>query len=95
MEMLGPVGPVPMSGTYTGHLSAILAALESLAIMSEPGFFERLNAVAHRLYTGFDGLFEASGVPGHVQGLGARFGIFFGVEEWARGRGIAPGERLF
>ena len=84
MEVLGPVGPVPMSGTYTGHLSAVLAALESLAIMSEPGFYERLNAVAHRLYSGFDGLFEGSGVPGHVQGLGARFGLFFGVHEWAR-----------
>jgi glutamate-1-semialdehyde 2,1-aminomutase len=35
--------------------------------------------VAERLYGGLKALFERHGVPARVQGLGARFGIYFGV----------------
>jgi glutamate-1-semialdehyde 2,1-aminomutase len=80
MEVLGPVGTVVMSGTYTGHLASVAAALAALDVMEEPGFYPTLNAVASRLYLGFDRLFKESGVPGHVQGIGARFGLYFGIE---------------
>ena len=84
MDVLGPVGHVVMSGTYTGQLSSVMAALAALDVMSEPGFYPRLNAVAGRLYSGLDRLFLESGVVGHVQGLGARFGLYFGIAEWVR-----------
>jgi len=81
MDVLGPAGKVVVSGTYTGQLCSVLAAHAALDAMSEPGFYERLNAVAEKLYDGFGRLFAESGVPGHVQGIGARFGMYFGVEE--------------
>lgn len=82
MDVLNPTGHTVVSGTYTGHLCSVMAALEALSIMSQPGFYDRLTTIANRLYAGFDRLFAGSGVPGHVQGLGARFGLYFGVREW-------------
>src|SRR5579862_2363988 len=71
MEVLNPIGHTVVSGTYTGQLPSVLAALTALEIMSEPGFYDHMNGVAERLYRGFDRLFAESGVHGHVQGLGA------------------------
>jgi glutamate-1-semialdehyde 2,1-aminomutase len=80
LDHLGPVGKTVVSGTYTGHLSAVLASLAALDVMSQPGFYPRLNGVANSLYDGISTLFTRHGVPGHVRGIGARFGLYFGVE---------------
>ena len=45
----------------------------------EPGFYDHIHAVAHRLYDGLSAIFRRHGVAGRVQGLGARFGIYFGT----------------
>lgn len=81
MEALNPGGPTVMSGTYTGSLMPVLVALECLAMMQEPGFYERLNGVAQRLYDGMNELFARYHVPGHVRGLGNRFATYFGIED--------------
>ncbi len=47
----------------------------------QPGFYDHIHAVADRLYEGLNELFARHGVAGRVQGLGARFGIYFGVAE--------------
>jgi glutamate-1-semialdehyde 2,1-aminomutase len=83
MSVLAPVGHTMVSGTYTGHLSAVLASLAALDVMSTPGFYDHVNAVAGHLYQGFAELFVRNEVPGHVQGLGARFGVYFGFNERA------------
>lgn len=83
MNVLNPVGKTVVSGTYTGQLCSVLAALAALEEMSAPGFYTRLNATAERLYSGFGDFFERFGVLGHLQGLGARFGLFFGFTETA------------
>ena len=41
-------------------------------------------AVADRLYRGLSDAFARHGVPGRVQGLGIRFGLFFGLEKDVR-----------
>ena len=79
MQVLSPLGPAAHSGTYSGHLFAILAALASLREIMQPGFYDRIFANADRLYGGLTALFTKHGVPARVQGLGARFGIYFGV----------------
>ncbi|MEA2254829.1 MAG: glutamate-semialdehyde -aminomutase, partial [Solirubrobacteraceae bacterium] len=84
MDVLGPVGSVVVSGTYTGQLCSVMAALAALDVMSEPGFYERLNATADRLYCGLDALMAEHGVVGRVQGIGARFGLYFGVSDPVR-----------
>ena len=81
MQALGPHGPVAHSGTYSGHLFAVLAARASLEQVSRPGFYAPIFANAARLYGGLTKLFDAHGVPARVQGLGARFGIYFGVTQ--------------
>lgn len=81
MDTLNPVGGAVMSGTYTGHLAAVLAALAAIEVMSAPGFYDDLNANADFFYAGINSLFGKHGVPGHLQGIGARFGLYFGIEE--------------
>jgi len=84
MRHLSPLGPAAHSGTYSGHLFAVLAALASLDVILQPGFYTGITAVADRLYAGLSDLFASHGVPARVQGLGARFGIYFGVTDEVR-----------
>ena len=84
MRMLSPLGPVAHSGTYTDHLFGILAGLACLTEITRPGFYETLLPVAERLHNGLTALFRIHGVPGRVQGLGCRFGLFFGLEKPVR-----------
>ena len=84
MQLFSPLGPVAHSGTYSGHLFAVLAALGSLAEITQPGFYGRMLATAERLYAGLTELFDSHRIPARVQGLGARFGIYFGVTKEVR-----------
>lgn len=79
MQVLSPLGPAAHSGTYSGHLFAVLAAIASLHEIRQKGFYGPIFANAKRLYEGLARLFDTHGVPARVQGLGARFGIYFGI----------------
>lgn len=81
MNQLAPVGPVAHSGTYTGNLISVKVALASFAEVNKPGFYDHIYAVADRLYGGLNKLFARKGLPARVQGLGARFGMFFGFTD--------------
>ncbi|MSS71135.1 MAG: aminotransferase class III-fold pyridoxal phosphate-dependent enzyme [Candidatus Latescibacteria bacterium] len=81
MEHIAPLGRSAHSGTYNGHLVNVTAALAALEEIASPGFYDPIFAMADRLYAGFTDAFRRTGVKGHIQGLGARFGIFFGIEE--------------
>jgi glutamate-1-semialdehyde 2,1-aminomutase len=81
MQHLAPVGDTAHSGTYSGHLFQLLSVEASIREMSEPGFYERIDALSRRLYDGLSQVFEEAGVTAVVQGLGARFGLIFGVTE--------------
>jgi len=79
MRYLMPHGNCQHSGTYNGHSVAVAAALAAIRAYREPGFYRHISHVAERLGTGINHIFQQSGLPGHVQWLGARFGIYFGV----------------
>ena len=79
MERLMPTGDCQHSGTYNGHPVAVAAALAAVTAYREPGFYEHINAVADRLCGGLRVIFDRHGVAARVQGLGARFGVYFGV----------------
>ncbi|MBI3861841.1 MAG: aspartate aminotransferase family protein [Planctomycetia bacterium] len=79
MQHLMPEGTCQHSGTYNGHPVSVAAGLAAVTAYRQPGFYERINAVAERLYSGLNQLLARHGIPGRVQGLGARFGIYFGV----------------
>ncbi len=84
MDRLMPTGDCQHSGTYNGHPVVVAAALAALRAYREPGFYEHIRAVAAKLYNGLNALFHRRGVEAQVQGLGARFGIYFGLKEAPR-----------
>jgi glutamate-1-semialdehyde 2,1-aminomutase len=81
MERLMPTGDCQHSGTYNGHPVAVAAGLAAVTAYCQPGFYDHIRAVAARLYDGLAEVFARRGVEARVQGLGARFGIYFGVTE--------------
>lgn len=80
MDTLMPVGHCQHSGTYNGHVVSVAAGLAAIRAYAEPGFYDHIRAVAGKLYPGLGDIFRRHGVPGRVQGLGARFGVYFGVD---------------
>jgi glutamate-1-semialdehyde 2,1-aminomutase len=78
MGHVSPLGAAVHTGTYNGHLIPVLAARAFLAEIERPDFYPHLEALAARLYPGLDGIFQRLGLPARVQGVGCRFGLFFG-----------------
>ena len=81
MAELVPTGAAVHSGTYSGHLLSVLAALATLDILAAPGAYDEINARADRFYRQMQDVFDRNGIPVTVQGKGARFGIYFGRTE--------------
>lgn len=81
MAELVPTGAAAHSGTYSGHLLSVLAALATLDILTQPGLYDEINARAERFYGQMQDVFDRHGVPARVQGKGARFGVYFGRRE--------------
>jgi len=84
MLSLAPAGPVAHSGTYSGFLASVLAALATLEELRKPGVYDRLNATAEKFYQDLQAIFDRYDIPVRVQGLGARFGLYFGRREPVR-----------
>lgn len=80
MARLMPEGDCQHSGTYNGHPAAVAAGLSAVTAYAEPGFYDHINQVGERLFVGLNEIFIQHGVPGRVRGLGARFGIYFGLD---------------
>ena len=81
MALLAPSGPVVHSGTYSGHLLSVLAALATLEELRQPGLYAQMNARADRFYADMQAIFNRQEFPARVQGLGTRFGIHVGRRE--------------
>ena len=84
METCTPVGPALHSGTYNGHLALAAAARGFLGVVTQPGFYESLTATGERLYAGMRDILARRGIKAWVQGVGARFGLLFGLDEEPR-----------
>ncbi|HEY3083415.1 MAG TPA: aspartate aminotransferase family protein [Chloroflexota bacterium] len=80
MGVVTPLGPAAHTGTYNAHLIPVLAAHAFLDAIEEEGFWEHLLGLHARLYAGLDGAFRRAGLPVRVQGIGARFGLYFGLD---------------
>ena len=84
MDRLMPTGDCQHSGTYNGHPVAVAAGLAAVTAYRQPGFYDHIHAVAARLYSGLSELFARHHITARVQGLGARFGIYFGIRDEVR-----------
>jgi glutamate-1-semialdehyde 2,1-aminomutase len=81
MDRLMPIGDCQHSGTYNGHPTAVAAGLTAVTAYCQQEFYDHIFAVADRLYHGLSEIFARHGIAARVQGLGARFGIYFGVAD--------------
>lgn len=84
MLQLAPNGPVVHSGTYSGFLPSVLGALATLGELAQPGVYDRINATGEAFYRDLQAIFDRTGLPVRVQGMGARFGLYFGIREPVR-----------
>ncbi|BAI81194.1 glutamate-1-semialdehyde 2,1-aminomutase [Deferribacter desulfuricans SSM1] len=53
MEMISPVGPVYQAGTLSGNPLAMAAGIETLKILGEEGFYDKLREKSNKLWEGF------------------------------------------
>ncbi len=81
MDRLMPTGDCQHSGTYNGHQVAVAAGLAAVTAYRQPGFYDHLHRLAERLYPGLQEVLDRHKVQARVQGLGARFGIYFGIKD--------------
>jgi glutamate-1-semialdehyde 2,1-aminomutase len=80
MERLAPLGPVYQAGTLSGNPVSMAAGLATLALLSAPGFHERLGQQTDALMAGLRAAAARAGVAlatNHVCGM---FGFFFSEE---------------
>jgi glutamate-1-semialdehyde 2,1-aminomutase len=77
MEKLAPLGPVYQAGTLSGNPVAMAAGLETLELLSAPGFYENLTRMTVTLAEGMVERASAAGVPLVSNQVGGMFGLFF------------------
>jgi glutamate-1-semialdehyde 2,1-aminomutase len=77
MDQVAPAGPVYQAGTLSGNPLAMAAGLAQLAVLAEPGTYERLESRTRQLVAGLDAAAAEAGVPVATAACGSMFGLFF------------------
>jgi len=77
MACVAPLGAVYQAGTLSGNPVAVAAGLETLRLLSAPGFYEDLSMKAVRLAKELTAAADASGVPFCADAVGGMFGMYF------------------
>ena len=93
METLSPLGSAIHTGTYNANLVPIMAAHAFLDVIAEAHFYDHLLGLSDRLYAGLRAAFAQAGLPVRVQGVGARCGIYFGLDPDAEVMGYRQAAR--
>ena len=71
MQRVSPLGPVYQAGTLSGNPLAVAAGLATLALLREPGVYDRLEAAGAELEKIFREGADAAGVELQVQRVGS------------------------
>jgi glutamate-1-semialdehyde 2,1-aminomutase len=100
MQQLAPIGGVYQAGTLSGNPLAVSAGLATLALLDQPGVYERLEAFGAQLEAGLTAALRRHGRRGCVQRTGSMWTLFFGVDsvadaEQARAADTAAFGRFF
>ena len=77
MEQVAPSGPVYQAGTLSGNPVAMAAGLANLDLITQDGFFERLEVKTMQLVDGIQRAADQAGVPFRTSRIGGMFGLFF------------------
>ncbi|MDA1343605.1 MAG: glutamate-1-semialdehyde 2,1-aminomutase [Proteobacteria bacterium] len=81
MEYLAPLGSVYQAGTLSGNPVAMAAGLKTLALISQPGFYETLSAKTETLTSGLKDRAKKADIAFTTNQVGGMFGLFFSNEE--------------
>jgi glutamate-1-semialdehyde 2,1-aminomutase len=76
MAMVAPAGPMYQAGTLSGNPLAMTAGLKTLELLSQPGVYERLEALTKRLSDGIQQAGREAGLPICGGSISAMFGFF-------------------
>ncbi|MBF0610957.1 MAG: glutamate-1-semialdehyde 2,1-aminomutase [Magnetococcales bacterium] len=77
MEQISPVGPVYQAGTLSGNPLATAAGLKTLQLISQPGFYDRLDQATLYLTEGIHTILQQYNIPHIGYRVGSMFGLFF------------------
>lgn len=77
MEQVAPLGPVYQAGTLSGNPLAMRAGIETLRLLDEPGFYERLETKGKQLEAGLQELAAKEGIALQCQRVGSMCTAFF------------------
>jgi len=81
MEQVAPSGPVYQAGTLSGNPLAVRAGLETLRIIGEKGFYQKLEEKAQLLEKGIGENIRKLGAPLYTTRVGSMSCIFFTSEK--------------
>lgn len=77
MSHIAPLGAVYQAGTLSGNPVAMIAGLTTLDLISETGFYARLEEKISQLINGLSASANSVGIPLMGDYLGGMFGVFF------------------
>jgi glutamate-1-semialdehyde 2,1-aminomutase len=77
MECVSPLGPVYQAGTLSGNPLAVAAGLATLALLREPGVYEKIERASAALEASFREAAKAARVELVVQRVGSMLTPFF------------------
>lgn len=77
MQCIAPLGGVYQAGTLSGNPLAMRAGLAMFKHLTQPGFYEQLEAKLARLLTGLQQAADEAGIAFKTQAVGGMFGLYF------------------
>lgn len=77
MRCIAPLGGVYQAGTLSGNPVAVAAGLATLALLREPGFYDRLFATTRRLVDGLNAAAHKHAIGFCAHAVGSMFGLYF------------------
>ena len=75
MQVLAPEGPVYQAGTLSGNPVAMAAGIETLTLLSQPGFYETLEHRSDAFIARLDQIIAGKGIQ--LNRCGSMFTLFF------------------
>ena len=81
MDLLAPDGPVYQAGTLSGNPLSVRAGIETLKLLKEPGFYERLEVAGARLEAGLRDALVRCEERGCVNRAGSLLTMFLGPSQ--------------